>query len=726
MLNESPQSGLRVLVAEDDPRAREVLTARLRAAGMEITTCADGQEAIDVAHGWRPDAIVSDALMPRVNGFQLCQMVRRHADLCGVAFILYTATYTEDEDRVLAMKSGADALVVKPDESGSLVDVIVWTVERLRAAPARQPDVSAPAASYFDEYARRMAAKLEHKVAELHQRNQELFTSEQEVRALNARLAVSIERLETETAERRRAQDALELAEEVAHLGSWTSDLLTNTAWCSREAAAMLGLSGSQREAFTVQLLLDRAIPSHEGALARMLAESERDGRDIDIEIETREDAYTPRRVLHVRSRLFRDGDGRALRRIGTLLDVTEQRAAQERSRQLEKRLRQAQKLESLGNLAGGIAHDFNNILTAILSHAEMQQVDLADLDATSSTLARESAEEIQAASLRARDLIAQILTFSRRQKAERVAMDPAPVVAEALRMVKASAPSYIEFTDTIAGNGARIVANAGQIHQVVTNLVTNAVQSMGDRRGELRVRLVLAEVTPAFAELHPPLVAGPALRLDVVDEGDGMDAATMARIFEPFFTTKDKADGTGLGLAVVHGIVDEHEGAIVVQSELGRGTTFSVYFPVLAERVEAAERIPAAAADAPTGRGERIMLVDDEPSVTRIGKRMLEHLGYRVEAMNDAVAAQDELRRRHTDFALVLTDRSMPRLSGEQLCEAIRELQPELPFVLMTAFGDGMTERDVQGRGFRALLPKPFTLQALAAVCAKAVSAAV
>jgi signal transduction histidine kinase/PleD family two-component response regulator len=715
--------GIRVLVAEDDPRAREVLTQRLRAAGMETATSEDGEEAMMLARQMRPDAIVSDALMPRVNGFQLCQMVRRDAELCSVAFILYTATYTEDEDRVLAARSGADALVVKPDEAAQLIDVIRSTVDQMRRNPARTPETAPPSATYFDEYARRMASKLEQKLVELRQRNEDLYASEQEVRALNARLGFTVERLETEVAERRRVKEALELAEEVARLGSWSSDLVSGMAWCSREAATALSLTAAEREAFSIDTVLQRIIPSHAVLLRRFLDESGRDGRDVDMDVELPETSLAGRRTLHLRTRLFRDLNGAPIRRVGTLQDVTESRRAQEKSRALEARLRQAQKLESLGNLAGGIAHDFNNILTAILSHAEMQQVDLASQTAGNEALARESAREIQAAALRARDLVSQILTFSRKQRVERIAMDPAPVVVEALKMVKASTPNTIEFSETLTAMGSRVVANAGQLHQVTTNLLTNAVQAMQDRRGTVRVRLVVTEIAPAFAELHPPLAVGPAVRLDVVDEGVGMDTATAARVFEPFFTTKQQSNGTGLGLAVVHGIVEEHEGAIVVQSALGHGTTFSVYLPLLRDLVAPGEQIPGAVIAPPLGQGERILLVDDEPSVTRIGKRMLEHLGYRVESLNDPLIAHDVLRRRHNEFGLVLTDRSMPRLTGEQLCTAVRELRPDLPVVLMTAFGDGMSEREVQAKGFRSLLTKPFTLQGLATACSRAIA---
>ncbi len=717
------ERSIRILIAEDDERAREVLAARLTAAGMETETCQDGAAALELARRIRPDAIVSDALMPRVNGFQLCQMLRRDECLCSVAFILYTATYTEDEDRALAMRSGADALVVKPDESGALIDVIRTTVSRVRTQPARLPETSDPTLAFFDDYARRMAAKLELKVQELRHRNDALRASEVEVRALNARLAQTVGHLEREVCERRRVEDVLKLAEEVAQVGSLSIDAAAGGNWCSGAAAALLGLTAAERDQFAIEMLLDKVTPAQADELRRLTTASSPVDRDVGMEVEATVADESEPRALHVRSRLFRDARGAPLRRIWTLHDISSRRRAQEKADAMEHRLRQSQKLEALGNLAGGIAHDFNNILTAILSHAEMQQVGLESATDSEGVLALESAKEIERASLRARDLVSQILTFSRRQRVERVALDPAPVVAEALRMIKASAPATVVISEHLASAGSRILANAGQWHQVVVNLLTNAVQALGESGGELRVRLVVVHVSAAFAELHPPLVAGPAVQLDVIDTGIGMDAVTVTRVFEPFFTTRAKTNGTGLGLAVVHGIVDDGGGAIVVSSDVGHGTSFSVYLPLVRENVSTFTRSTRLPTELTTGRGERVMLVDDEPSVTRIGIRMLTHLGYQVEAFNDPAAAIDVLRRRHPEFELVLTDRAMPRVSGELLCAAVRALQTDLPVVLMTAFGDGMDQHDVRTLGFHALLSKPFTLNTLAAMCARAVA---
>jgi CheY-like chemotaxis protein len=714
---------LRILVAEDNAIARELLAAKLRGAGYDTIICNDGFEAIEAARRHTPDAVVSDALMPRINGFQLCQMIRRDPQLCTIPFILYTATYTEDEDRALAHRSGADALVVKPDESITLLDVLQATIARVRNAPPRVPESEPPTVAYFDEYAQRMAAKLGQKINELHQRNDDLLAAEQHVRTLNEQLARTVERLEREVQERVRSEEALMLAEDVAQLGSWTHDLVSGVSWCSRQTGTMLGILARDRERFTVDMLEQRVVPGDRAALKQALRNDQINApTDVDMQLALDAIGDVPGRILHLRSRLFRDAKGTPLRRIGTLRDITQQKRAEEKERALEMRVRQAQKLEALGNLAGGIAHDFNNILTAVLSHSQMQQVDLAEASGTGRH-ALDSAREIEAASMRARDLVSQILTFSRRQVVERSPIEPATIVAEALRMVRTTAPANVRFVEEVTASDARIRGNAGQLHQVVVNLVTNGLHAMRDTGGELLVRLTALEVSASFAETHAPLKAGPAMRLDVSDTGRGMDAATAARVFEPFFTTKAGSDGTGLGLAVVNGIVAEHDGTIDVRTEPGRGTTFSIYFPLLAGQAPIAEPGAHLPANTPLGRGERILIVDDEPSVTRIGQRMLEHLGYRAEAVTDPTQARELLTLRHREFDLVLTDRSMPRLTGEQLRVAIREIRPDLPCIMMTAFGDGLDERSVRAFGFDALLSKPFTMQALAAVCSRALA---
>jgi CheY-like chemotaxis protein len=719
----STHTPLRILVAEDNAIARELLAAKLRSAGYDTIICSDGHEAIEAARQHVPDAIVSDALMPRINGFQLCQMIRREPRLCAIPFILYTATYTEDEDRALAKRSGADALVVKPDESVSLLDILHATIERVRSAPPRVPELEAPTVAYFDEYAQRMAAKLGQKINELHQRNDDLSAAEQHVRSLNAQLAQSVQRLEREVQERVRSEEALMLAEDVALFGSWTHDLVSGASWCSRQTGTMLGIVARDREQFSVDMLEQRVVPGDRTALRDALRNDQSNApTDVELEVTLAAIGDSPARVLHLRSRLFRDAKGTPLRRIGTLRDITQQRRAEEKERALETRMRQAQKLEALGNLAGGIAHDFNNILTAVLSHSQMQQVDLAEASG-SGRHALESAREIEAASIRARDLVSQILTFSRRQMVERIAIEPATIVSEALRMVKTAAPANVRFVEDVAASAARIKGNAGQLHQVIVNLAMNGLHAMRETGGELLVRMTVLDVSQSFAESHAPLKAGPVLRLDVSDTGRGMDAATITRVFEPFFTTKIGTDGTGLGLAVVNGIVAEHDGAIDVRSEPGRGTTFSVYFPLLAGQAPTTEPGAHLPPNTPLGRGERILIVDDEPSVTRIGQRMLEHLGYRVEAVTDPTHAQELLTKRHREFDLVLTDRSMPRLTGEQLRVAIREIRPDLPCIMMTAFGDGLDERSVRAFGFDALLSKPFTMQALATVCSRALA---
>jgi nitrogen-specific signal transduction histidine kinase/ActR/RegA family two-component response regulator len=390
---------------------------------------------------------------------------------------------------------------------------------------------------------------------------------------------------------------------------------------------------------------------------------------------------------------------------VGVVQDVTEQR-------ELEAQLRHAQRMDAMGQLAGGIAHDFNNLLSAILGNAQ-----LAQLQAPGSPEMRESLGAILAAGRRARDLVQQILAFSRRQEQKRVPMQLHMVVREALGLLRASLPAAVEFRSNIAV-AAPVLANASEIHQVTMNLCTNAWHALPGGTGVIQVELADCEVGEELAGQHPDLRAGRHVRLTVSDNGCGMDAATLQRIFEPFFTTKPQGEGTGLGLAVVHGIVKSHEGAIIVSSQPGRGTTFALYFPVFAG--ELAEP-PPAPETIPRGQGQRILLVDDEEVLARMGKAALERLGYQATAQTNPLEALALLASDPAAFDLVITDLNMPGLSGTELARRLTALRPGLRLVLTTGYNPTITPEDARALGFFELLLKPCDLNSLAEVTHRA-----
>ena len=368
------------------------------------------------------------------------------------------------------------------------------------------------------------------------------------------------------------------------------------------------------------------------------------------------------------------------------------------RRRHLEAQLQQAQKLESLGTLAGGIAHDFNNLLTSILGYCELAGVsagDNADL--------QDELREIRTAGLRARDLVAQILTFSRQHTVTLVPIDISEPVADALKLVRASTPATIEIATRLTSGIVR--ADATQIHQVVVNLCSNAMHAMRSRPGRLEISLDRVEVTDSLASEVHNLRTGPAMRLTVADTGSGMDAVTLERIFDPFFTTKQPGEGTGLGLAIVQGIVRGHRGAIRVRSTPGSGTVFELFFPIIA----ATSAMPPPAEPLPQGNGEEILVVDDERSVVAFVEQRLGQLGYRPTIFSDPRAALAEMTAAPWRFQAIVTDLTMPGLTGEELIRKGRAAGADIPAVIITGYGTDALRSSLHSLPRCAMLAKPF-----------------
>lgn len=375
--------------------------------------------------------------------------------------------------------------------------------------------------------------------------------------------------------------------------------------------------------------------------------------------------------------------------------------------KQLEEQFRQAQKMEAIGTLAGGIAHDFNNILTAIVGYVELGRMVLKD-----NPEVRQYLGSVLKASSRATDLVRQILTFSRRQRSERRVIALQPVVTESLALLRATLPWTIAFETVLAPDAPVVLADASQVHQVLMNLGTNAWHAMTDQPGRLGVTLERCVVDAAHAAEQTRLHPGVYARLSIRDSGCGMDQATQRRIFEPFFTTKGPGEGTGLGLAVVHGIMESHDGAVTVYSQPGEGTVFHLYFPAQAgaEEVAALKESPLA-----RGRGEQVLVVDNEESIVTLMVQALGALGYAAEGVTQAVTALARVRENPARFDLVLTDQTMPEMTGLVLATELRKIRADLPVIVMSGYSSPLMVERVAAAGVRQLLAKPATLHALA-----------
>jgi signal transduction histidine kinase len=553
---------MKILSVDDNAENLYMLAALLRGYGHEVDAANNGATALQLAERGVHDLIISDILMPRMDGFQLCRELKKDERLRHIPFIFYTATYTDPRDAAFALSLGADRFLVKPLEPDTLMKAVEEVVaQKAQGLPAAAPhEMPEDESVFLKEYNTRLIAKLEKKMLDLEAANRALI-------------------------------------EDIAE----------------RERAAV-------------------------------------------------------------------------------------ERAA------LEEKLRQAQKMEAIGTLAGGIAHDFNNILAGILGFAELGLQEVSDPFATDQHF-----REILKAGQRARDLVRQILAFSRQRQQNRKPLRLDETVEEALRLLRATLPVSIEIATQIEPGLPNVLADGTQIHQVVTNLVTNAWHAIGDKVGTITVQLTGFQVDEDFSRAHPDLRPGRYVRLTVGDDGHGIPAETLERIFEPFFTTKGPGAGTGLGLSVVHGIVQSSDGAITVSSEHGRGTTFHLYFPSL--EFSAADAQPEKDSE-PHGHGQRVLFVDDEPVLAMLGERSLTRLGYVAVVQTDPRAALAQFQE--NPFDVVVTDLTMPGLSGMELAQKIWDARPGTRVVLTTGFSAMLDPKRATELGFCELLLKPYTVQGL------------
>jgi len=384
--------------------------------------------------------------------------------------------------------------------------------------------------------------------------------------------------------------------------------------------------------------------------------------------------------------------------------DITSRRETEDERFALEQQLQQAQRLETIGTLAGGVAHDFNNILQAILGFTQLAMSGLDETPAQQGT--QRDLQAVVDAAQRGRELVMQILAFSRHQAQELRPVRAVDVVEEALRLVRVSAPPQVEIAVEHLDPMLRLHADTTQLHQVIVNLCTNAVQSMIARGGRLRVQTDTGAVPDETRTSHE-LGEGDFARIRIEDSGAGMDEATQRRIFEPFFTTKPTGSGTGLGLAVVHGIVRGHGGAIRVESELGRGTVVTVYLPFLAPQVEASRSV----SEVDGGSGEHILFVDDEPMVVRVAEEMLGRFGYRVTSFRSPLEALSRFEQDPSAFDAVVTDLSMPTMTGVDFAARLHGMRSDVPILLTTGYASRV---EAGGHGVRRVLVKPYDIQQL------------
>jgi len=372
----------------------------------------------------------------------------------------------------------------------------------------------------------------------------------------------------------------------------------------------------------------------------------------------------------------------------------------------LHQKLNQAYKMEAIGTLAGGIAHDFNNILSPIIMGTEMVLAEIPHMNPEEGILRK----VIQAA-VRAKELVQQILNFSRQENEDKRFIQFIPIIKETVKLIRSSLPSTIEIKLDILAEDDVIQGDPVQMHQVLMNLCTNAFHSMQEKGGLLEIQITNENIDSEEATLSDDLKPGYFVKLAIKDTGHGMDSKTMEKIYDPFFTTKARGEGTGMGLSVVHGIIKDHEGYLYIESVVEKGTTFTILLPciknVLTEEKEKIEPPPFGS--------ERILFVDDEQAIVNMCPRAIKRWGYTVDATTNALEAMDTFQKNPYQYDLVITDQTMPELTGVALAKKLLNIRHDIPIILCTGFSEEVTRENLQQFGIRDLLMKPIVLLELA-----------
>ena len=678
---------MRILVVEDDENSRLLQHTLLEASGYEVDSASNGKEALEAMDRARPDLIVSDIMMPEMDGFALCRAVKSDPSTADIPFIFYSATYTTDSDQRLAADLGASRFLIKPLD----LDAFIEQVREALAQTSPQAPGSALPPLNMDaidaKYAQALARKLDKKVLELKDARTRLGKSE-----------TSLQRIE----------DCYRIAQKIAHVGSWDWDLTTGSFWWSDEIYVLLGIA-RERQVPTGALLLSRISEEDRARFERALGLASDRGVAFAMEHGVLGPGDTLRRLHSTVEIAAVDPEtGKPSRIVCAMRDITDQCQMEADKALMENSLRQAQKMEALGALAGGIAHDFNNVLTGILGNAELLRMHFP----TQSTDERDCLEQIVGASRRATELVRQILTFSRRGDQAKCPTDLKMVIKEALKFIRAAIPSTIAIQTHLDEKCPFVVADSTQLYQVIMNLCVNASHAMLPNHGTLEITLGCELWGGRHDAAHAGLSAGQYVVLKVRDTGCGMDAATRERIFEPFFTTKKKGEGTGLGLTVVHGIILSHNGSIAVASEPGKGSTFCIYLPAIRQQAEVEVPAPKALV---RGKGEHILLVDDEKAATQVIGNMLQELDYKVTASNSSSEALSLFQKDPDRYHLLVSDLTMPGMDGLALARAVAKRKPGFPIILCTGFSEVVAEPLASESGVGTVMTKPFMLTDLA-----------
>lgn len=728
-----------IVIVDDIPNNLRVLSEILSNENYRVRPTTSGVMALETIKASLPDLILLDIKMPDMNGYEVCKRLKENEQTRDVP-VVFISALDETTDITNAFAAGGVDYITKPFASAEIL-ARVKTHINLRSAGLdleRNNKELKEAREALKKINENLEKKISARTRDLTASNQKLQNEVTEHKKTETLLKLDEERLEAllklNKMDHLSEDEIVEtILEEAVRL---TRSKIGFFHYISDDKKHIKPFKWSREVLDECQTVNNEVYPLEEaGAWADCL----HTGKPVvhnDYQLIQSQKGYPdghPRIERHLSVPIF-DNDqiiaiigmgnkteaysGSDIRQLTlfsqSMWRMIQQIRSDEKTRELEKQLRQAQKLEALGTLAGGIAHDFNNILSPILGFAEITMDDLPQ-----ESQSHQNLKEIFNAGMRATDLVRQILAFSRQSEYDIKPVKIQLIIKEVIKLLRASLPSSIEIHMDLKETGHLVMADPTRIHQVIMNLCTNAFHAMRETGGTLDITLNETELgaddlTDNFADMAP----GKCLKLSVKDTGKGMDRQMIEKIFDPYFTTKEKGEGTGLGLSVIHGIVKSINGKISVYSEPGNGSVFHVYLPVIRTCDTKGSESPVA--PAPTGT-ENILMVDDDNQLRRMIQKMLEKLGYKVTAMSNSMDALKEFKKYTRAYDLVITDMTMPKMTGKQLSEKLLAIQPDLPVIICTGFSEYMNKKTARAMGICGFVMKPIIQSELAFAVRKA-----
>ena len=663
-----------VMIVDDNMESRYFLEVLLKGHGFGVRTAENGSEALKAALADPPDLVVSDILMPVMDGFALCREWKSRDELKVSPFIFYTATYTEREDEEFALSLGADRFVTKPQDPDVLVGIVRDTLfaGRVRVEPSDFEAPALPGDQFQERHSKALLRKLEKKMEDLEEANGQLLRTIAELEKTEKALK------ESEAKYRNIFENAVMGIFQTTPQGRYVS--------VNKALSRIFGFDSPEEMMSAIKDIDSQQYVTH-GDRERLHELYKTNGSIEAFEVELyRKDGS--KIWIAMNGRAVRDDRGNILYYEGTTEDISARKRAEAEKSHLESQLLQAQKMEAIGTLAGGVAHDFNNILTTIIGFGSLLQMDM-DEGGTRKVYV----DQILSASHKAANLTQGLLAFSRKQRMELKANKVGQVIGSMEKLLRRLLTEDIDLDVRLGEGEAIIMSDASQIDQVLINLATNARDAM-PKGGKLTIQAGRVEVERQVSTAHGFVAPGSYVVITVTDTGTGMSEQTIEKIFEPFFTTKEAGKGTGLGLSIVYGIVKQHEGYIKVISEPGRGTAFHLYFPASIAKAEDSTPVR----EDIEGGTETILIAEDNGQLRALIKEVLERKGYGVIEAADGDDAVEKFKERRDEIDLLILDVVMPRKNGKEAYEEIARLKPDA----RVCFTSGYTGDVVLGKGIR------------------------